>query len=34
MKIFDNKTDNQKESAIKKGATVPKGAVNLRMVLF
>jgi len=29
MKIFENKTDNKKENAIKKGTVVPKGAVNL-----
>ena len=29
MRIFENKTDNKKENAIKKGTVVPKGAVNL-----
>lgn len=34
MKIFENKTQDQKENAIKKGTTLPKGAVNLRMVFI
>jgi hypothetical protein len=34
MRIFENKTDNKKENAIKKGSVVPQGAVNLRVVFI
>lgn len=34
MKAFENKTINQKEYAVKKGETLPPGAVNLRMVFI
>jgi hypothetical protein len=34
MKAFENKTDNKKEYAVKKGATLPSNAVNLRLVFF
>jgi hypothetical protein len=34
MKAFENKTNDNKELAVKKGQKLPVGAVNLRMVFF